>query len=278
MIISKRLIPFSFSTIPYTIISIGNLRTEVYLVLLSIIQGIFKTKLNMSELAIEAKAGNEEVMNDLLFVSIPFMKKTASFICKRPIDEHDEEFSVTILGFHEAVMAFNPQESASFQTFAHLIIRRRLVDYIRKETSRKEQLLTLDFYEEDSSEQHFLFNEKSMDTYQEKQRSVSRKEEILLYSELLAQYNLSFEDLTKSSPKHVDARKTAFQIAQIVAEQKEFYNYLLKNKKLPLKEIENLVDVSRKTLERQRKYIIAVVLLLNSDLNFMKDYVKGEII
>ncbi len=109
--------------------------------LLSIIQGIFKPKSNMTELAIKAKAGNEEVMNDLLFASKPFMKKTASFICKRPIDEHDEEFSVTILGFHEAVMAFNPEENASFQTFAHLIIKRRLIDFIRKEACSKRAII-----------------------------------------------------------------------------------------------------------------------------------------
>ncbi len=246
--------------------------------LLSFISGIFKSKMNITDLAIEAKAGNEEVMRDLLFSSKPFMKKTASFICKRPIDEHDEEFSVTLLGFHEAVMDFNPKEHASFQTFAHLIIKRRLIDYIRKESRRKEQLLSIDSKDDDSSEQHFLFNESSIQTYQEKERSDSRKEEIKSYSDLLRQYNLSFEDLTKSSPKHADARKTAFHIAQIIAGNEELYDHLVKNKKLPLKEIESLVEVSRKTLDRQRKYIIAVVLLLNSDLNYLKDYVKGEII
>ncbi|SOC37386.1 RNA polymerase sigma-I factor [Ureibacillus acetophenoni] len=246
--------------------------------LLSIIQGLFKPKLNITELAKKAKAGNEEVMNDLLSFSKPFMKKTASYICKRPIDEHDEEYSITILGFHEAVMSFNPEENASFQTFAHLIIKRRLIDYIRKETARKDQLLSLEPNEDDSSEQHFLFNEKSIYTYEEKQRSATRKEELLIYRELLSGFNLSFEDLTKTSPKHVDARKTAFHIAQIVADHEEFYNYLLKNKRLPLKEIESLVEVSRKTLERHRKYIIAVVLLLNSDFIYLKDYVKGEII
>ncbi|MFY3792045.1 RNA polymerase sigma-I factor [Ureibacillus sp. MALMAid1270] len=245
---------------------------------LSIIQGLFKSKLNMNELAIEAKTGNEEVMNDLLFVSIPFMKKTASFICKRPIDEHDEEFSVTILGFHEAIMNYNPEEDTSFQTFAHLIIKRRLIDFIRKEASKKEELLTLEPIGEESSEQHYLFNEKSVHTYQESQRAASRKEELSLYSGLLKQFNLSFEDLSNSSPKHADARKNAIHIAQIVAEHEEFYEYLMANKKLPIKEIESLVEVSRKTIERNRKYIIAVVLLLNSDFMYLKDYVKGEII
>ncbi|HWL23477.1 MAG TPA: RNA polymerase sigma-I factor [Ureibacillus sp.] len=246
--------------------------------LLSVIQGLFRPKVNMTELALEAKAGNEEVLNDLLFASSSFIKKTASFICKRPIDEHDEEYSIAIMGFHEAVMAYKPEENASIQTLAHLIIKRRLIDYIRKESSRKEQLFTFEQNEAESSEQHYLLNEKSIHTYYEKQKNASRKEELSLFSALLAQFNLSFEDLTKSSPKHVDTRKTAFQIAQIVADHNDLYDYLVTNKKLPIKEIESLVEVSRKTIERQRKYIIAVVLLLNSDFNYLKDYVKGEII
>nr|WP_106778940.1 RNA polymerase sigma-I factor [Lysinibacillus timonensis] len=246
--------------------------------LLSIIQGLFKPKLNMAELAIKAKAGNEEVMNDLLFASTSFMKKTASFICKRPIDEQDEEFSIAMNGFHEAVQAYEPEENASFETFAHLIIKRRLIDFMRKEVARNKNLFLLQSNDKESTEHHSLFDERSIHTYEENKQSTFRKEEISLYSALLMNYNLSFEDLIKSSPKHKDARKTAFQIAQIVAENEDFYQYLVNNKKLPLKEIETLVEVSRKTLERQRKYIIAVVLLLNSDFMYLKDYVKGEII
>lgn len=246
--------------------------------LLSIIQGIFKTKTNISELAKRAKAGNEEVMNDLLFASTPFLKKTATFVCKRAIDEHDEEFSIALDGFHEAIIAFDPTETASFQTFAHLIIKRRLIDYIRKETARTEKWVLLEPDPEQSSGQHFILDEKSIHTYTEKQQSASRKEELLHYKKLLKEFNLTFEELTKSSPKHSDARKTAFQIAQIVADSKELYQYLLDNKRLPLKQLESLVDVSRKTIERHRKYIIAVVLLLNSDFIFIKDYVRGEII
>lgn len=246
--------------------------------LLAIIQGIFKRKPNMSELAQKAKAGNKEVLNDLLFVGTPFMKKTASFVCKRAIDEHDEEFSVAMSGFHEAILAFDAAENASFQTFAHLIIKRRLVDFIRKERTRKEKQLLLEPSHDESSSQHFLFDEKSIYTYSEKQRSASRKDELLRYNELLSEFNLSLNELIKASPKHVDARKTAFHIAQIIADSEELYDYLMKNKKLPMKEIESLVDVSRKTVERHRKYIIAVVLLLNSDFIYIKDYVKGEII
>ncbi|WP_144511958.1 RNA polymerase sigma-I factor [Bacillus sp. FJAT-22090] len=250
--------------------------------LLSIIYGVFKTKTNpsWSELASKAKAGDEEVLNDLLFAYTPFMKKTASFICKRSIDEHDEEFSIAMNAFHEAVMAFDADQNASLQTFAHLIIKRRIVDYIRKEASRKEKVLLLQPIKEEEalSEQHFLLYEQSVRTYTEEQLTIARREELQRYSEKLSIYNLSFAELTKSAPKHADTRKTAFQLAQIIASSEEFYNYLITNKKLPMKEIEALVEVSRKTLERHRKYIIAVILLLNSDFIYIKDYVKGEII
>ncbi|MDI2587719.1 RNA polymerase sigma-I factor [Psychrobacillus sp. NEAU-3TGS] len=249
--------------------------------LLSIIQGLFKTKTKqtMNELAHKAKAGDEEVLSDLLFAFTPFIKKTASFICKRPIDEHDEEFSVAMNGFHEAVMAFDSSKDASIQTFAHLIIKRRMIDFIRKEAARNEKELFMQANEEAAtSEQHFLLDKQSIHTYIEEQRIATRREELIRYRELLATFNLSFDELTKVAPKHADARKTAFQIAQIVAETEEFYEHLMKTKQLPLKEIEAIVEVSRKTLERHRKYMIAVVLLLNSDFVYIKEYVKGEII
>jgi RNA polymerase sigma factor len=36
-----------------------------------------------------------------------------------------------------------------------------------------------------------------------------------------------------------------------------------------------MVDVSRKTIERNRKYIIAIALIMTGDYVYMKDYIKG---
>ncbi|HEX5564243.1 MAG TPA: RNA polymerase sigma-I factor, partial [Sporosarcina sp.] len=84
--------------------------------LLSIIQGIFNKKKSdtaLNELVWKAKSGDEKVMNDLLIAFTPFMKKTASFVWDRFIDESDEEFSVAMVGFHEAVLKYKPEENAS---------------------------------------------------------------------------------------------------------------------------------------------------------------------
>lgn len=249
--------------------------------LLSIIQGIFNKKKSdtaLNELVWKAKTGDEKVMNDLLIAFTPFMKKTASFVCNRFIDESDEEFSIAIVGFHEAVLKYNPEENASLQTFAHLIMKRRLIDHIRKEAVRNTNIFLSIDDEEGENDRNYAFDESSIFAYSEERQAEERREEMVEYGRLLQGFGLSFNELAEVSPKHADSRKTAFQIAQIIAETPEFSNYLLENKKLPIKQLEDIVEVSRKTIERHRKYIIAVTLLLTNDFTYIKEYVKGELI
>jgi len=247
--------------------------------LLSIIQGIFNKKSDtaLNELVWKAKIGDEKVMNDLLIAFNPFMKKTASFVCNRFIDESDEEFSVALVGFHEAVLKYDPKEKSSLTTFAHLIMKRRLIDHIRKEAVRNANVL-LSIDDENVNSREYAFDESSIYSYSEERRAKERREEMAEYSRLLDEYGLSFRELAAISPKHADSRKTAFQIAQIIAETPEFYKHLTENKRLPMKQLEDIIEVSRKTIERNRKYIIAVTLLLNHDFTYIKEYVKGELI
>lgn len=74
--------------------------------LLSVIQGVFNKKSDtaLNELVLKAKKGDEKVMNELLVAYTPFMKKTASFVCKRFISERDDEFSVALNGLYEAIL------------------------------------------------------------------------------------------------------------------------------------------------------------------------------
>lgn len=248
--------------------------------LLTIIQGIFNKKSDtaLTELVWKAKTGDEKVMNELLIAFTPFMKKTASFVCDRFIDESDEEFSIAMVGFHEAVLIYDPEEKASLTTFAHLIMKRRLIDHIRKEAVRNANVLLSIDDDGDAMAHEYAFDKSSIFTYSEERQASERREEMAEYSRLLAEYGLSFRELAAVSPKHADSRKTAFQIAQIIAETPEFYEHLMENKRLPIKQLEHIVEVSRKTIERHRKYIIAVTLLLNHNFTYLKEYVKGELI
>ncbi|MBB4823495.1 RNA polymerase sigma factor [Sporosarcina luteola] len=250
---------------------------------LALIQGFHRKKTDhtLHKLVWKAKRGDEEVMNDLLSTYTPFMKKTASFICNRHIDEHDDEFSIAMNAFHEAILKFETTHYASLTTFAHLIMKRRLIDFIRKETANNSPVIYVDESKNSdpyAHEQHPILNRISIQQHTEDHRSRERKDEIKRYNEVLNKYGLSFDELSRTSPKHADARRTAIQIAQIVAETSTFYESVIQKKRLPIKELEGLVGVSRKTIERQRKYILAIVLLLKGDFTYIQEYIKGDVI
>lgn len=224
----------------------------------------------------QAQQGDEEALNDLLASHMPFVKKTAAQVCKRFIDEHQDEYSIALSAFHEAIRQYRPGHDASFLTFAHMVIRRRVIDHIRKESKRLE--FSHDFTASPNDDHHsHVGDSASTDQYTAEQQNDKRREEIIRFEQLLVNYGLSFQMLVKISPSHEDARRNAMQIAQLVAETDDYKQYLLDKKKLPVKQIEDMVHVSRKTIERNRKYIIAMALLWMSDLHYLKDYLKERL-
>lgn len=247
--------------------------------LLSVITGYFErnNKKDADTLALLAQSGDPQAMDHLLLSYAPFMKKTAGQVCKRFISDQDDEYSVALSAFHEAIKGFNQEKNASFLTFAHMVIRRRIIDFIRKESTRNE--FPHDFQElnEDDSTRSTVDASASVKDYADKQQDIERRQEIADYGKMLNEFGMTFQDLVKASPTHEDSRITAMQIAQLVAETDEYWQYMQTKKKLPVKEIERLVEVSRKTIERNRKYIIAVAILLMSDLHYLKDYLKERL-
>lgn len=251
---------------------------EVNGMLLAALGGFFNKgeKPDAEMMALQAQNGDRQALEDLLISYSPFLKKTAAQVCKRFIDHHDDEYSIALSAFHEAVEGFDKEKNASFLTFAHMVIRRRVIDFIRKENRRTE--VSRDFSGNKSDEEADRTEANaSLNHYAEQLHAEKRREEISQFENVLKEFDLSFQLLVKVSPAHEDARVTAIQIAQLVAETEDYKEFLLAKKKLPVKEIEQLVEVSRKTIERNRKYIIAVALLLMSDLHYLKDYLKERL-
>ncbi|MGI2327386.1 RNA polymerase sigma-I factor [Planococcus sp. YIM B11945] len=247
--------------------------------LLSAITGLFGRKEQSAAevLALQAQQGDEEALSDLLKSYGPFMKKTAAQVCKRFIDDHDDEYSIALAAFHEAIQSYEEEKNASFLAFAHMVIRRRIIDFIRKESVRKEYSHDFNSRSDEEETANWIEDKRAFEQYTIQQQTEKRREEIGRYESLLIEYGLSYRILADVSPSHEDARRMAVQIAQLVAETEDYKEFLIHKKKLPIKEIEQLVNVSRKTIERNRKYIIAVTLLLISDLHYLKDYLKERL-
>ncbi|MED4203439.1 RNA polymerase sigma factor SigI [Neobacillus mesonae] len=235
-----------------------------------------KKKPTIEETVALIQAGDNSLLNELIEAYKPFIAKTVSSVCKRYIYETDDEFSIGLIAFNEAIEKYSPERGSSLLNFSEIIIKRRVIDYIRKQT--KNQHISIDLTNntiEEEASGNAIVNELSLEEYQKKNDEELRKEEVLQFQNLLAAFDLSLSDLVENSPKHSDARINAIMVAKKLVDDQELKELLLAKKRLPIKQLEKKVDVSRKTIERNRKYIIAIALILSGDYLYLQDYIKG---
>lgn len=222
----------------------------------------------------EIQQGNQTLRNQLIQQYKPFIIKTVSNVCKRFIREEDDELSIGLIAFDEAIEKYKPHKGGSFISFAELLIKRRLIDYIRKEARVRDVVLHTD-EDDENAVQTYLDTKLSIDEFYKQIEQEQRREEILHYQQVLKEFGIHFHDLVKQSPKHRDARINAINVAKLVVDDEELLKQLFQKKQLPIKQLEIMAEVSRKTIERNRKYIIAVAIILAGDYVYLKDYIKG---
>ncbi|MBT2690421.1 RNA polymerase sigma factor SigI [Bacillus sp. ISL-47] len=235
-----------------------------------------KRKRTLEETVELIQQGDTVLHNELIESYKPFIAKTVSSVCKRYIHESDDEFSIGLIAFNEAIQKYSQDKGSSLISFSEVLIKRRVIDYIRKQS--KYQNLSFNGganLDEDETAGSTIEDELSIEDFRKKTDEELRREEILQFTQILQQFDLSFADLIEQSPKHADARKNAMAVAGILVENDELKTILLEKKRLPIKQLEGYVSLSRKTIERNRKYIIAISLILAGDYVYLKDYIKG---
>lgn len=228
-------------------------------------------------MALEAQAGNDLMRETLLKNYTPFILNVASSACNRYLKMgEDDEASIGLLAFNEAIDKYSPDKGAKFLTFAEVVIKRRLTDFYRKESRFTSKVIPFNAYQGDDEKglNNSLEVEHANNAFQIQQEAMDKKQEIIQFSQILSDFNISLTELVKISPKHLDARQRAYKVAKLIVSKRDLVQYFWEKKSLPLKLIEKEVDVSRKTLERQRKYIIALILVLQGNFDHIKSYIK----
>jgi RNA polymerase sigma factor len=232
---------------------------------------------NLDKLLVLAKQGEKQAREDILRQYTPLALRVGSQVSGRYLQVgRDEEVSVGLLALNEAIDRFDAERGASFISFAEMVIKRRLIDFYRRQKGRGEVPLSeLESEDDEGNVLQSVEQREAIDRWGQQQEAEDRKAEIVRYAKRLAEYGIKFSELTEISPKHEDARERALEAARLVARNPLFAQHMQGKKELPLKQLEEQVGVSRKTLERQRKYIIAVALVMLEDFYHLRQYIAG---
>lgn len=246
--------------------------------LLSLSGGVIPSSVPAAENLLKlARGGDGEARENLIRQYTPLVLRVGSQVSGHYMQiGRDEEVSVGLVALNEAIDRFDAERGASFATFAEMVIKRRLIDFYRRQKGRGEiPLSELEAEDREGNPLLSVEQREAMDRYSLEREAEDRKHEILRYAKRLSDFGICFSELVEICPKHEDARERALEAARLVARNPVLAQHLQGKRELPLKYLEQQVGVSRKTLERQRKYIIAAALILLEDFYHLKQYIAG---
>ena len=229
-----------------------------------------------ADLVAAAQAGDREARDLVLAQFRGLVLRVGARVCGRYLRVgRDDEVSVGLLALNEAIDRYRGEVGASFPAFAEMVVRRRLIDHFRREAGRREvPRSALEREDEEGGRWDAAEWEEAQDIDRARREAEDRRAEIAEFAALLRPYGVTLRDLAAQSPQHADARSRAVAVARRLAENPEWVEHLRRKKALPLRELEAVPDlgVSRKTLERQRKFIIAVAVILMERLPALREY------
>lgn len=228
----------------------------------------------LEDLIIRVQKGDKQLQNQLLISYQPFIARAVSAVCKRYIEpKSDDEYSIGLFAFNEAILKYKSGCGSSFLSFANLVVKRKIIDYIRQTNKYPNTLSFNEVFEEEEMENPFEVT-AVCERYRKEQDELLRREELKDFAIKLKAFKLSLTSLQKVAPKHRDARESAIRNARILFEDQVLHAYVCKKKRLPIQALSKKVAVSKKTLERNRKFMLGVFIVLNGDYLYLKDYLK----
>lgn len=211
------------------------------------------------ELLSRAKSGDDVARNQFIEINKPFIYKYTCAVCKRLLSwQNDDELSIALMAFNSSIDSFL---DGDFEAYSKMVIKSRLIDFFRK---NKRNEIPIEEYCITGLLQYSCNIDEKLD----------RAAQIEIFKETLKKFNINMLDLVKNSPKHKDTRQNLLKLALNISRQDDIIKILFKKRLLPIKEIINSSNVSRKFVEEWRRYIIALVIIFNDKrLESLRDFI-----
>ena len=228
--------------------------------------------LETNELAVKA-ATDTGCREQLIHENEQNILRTASILCKRYISRSDDEWSVALGAFSRAVDLYDVSKG-DFLPFSKMVIKRSLVDYYRGNKKSAQEIAVSPYILEGNDGEDPVSEEVSHAVARSSERASdgSLAQAITAANQMLEEYGFRFMDLTSCSPKQDRSREDCAAVIRCALADRGLIEKLKRTRKLPVREISAASGISRKTVDRYRKYLIMAVLILDGDYPHLSGY------
>lgn len=204
----------------------------------------------------------------LILEYLPFIKKRTSNVRINGMD-YEDCLSIATLVFMDCIRQYT-QGKGSFLAYAGRCIQNRFIDLWRK--GNKQEILLPSDTEEDN-EASSQEDQLAMAQYSRRLEKEALAEEIDLFTDEITDYGITIAELARVSPRQDRARKQCFLLAEEVVRDSSLRTEFISAHRLPQKELAHRMGISVKTIEKHRKYLVSLCVLLSGDYPLMKSYI-----
>jgi len=167
-----------------------------------------------------------------------------------------------MLGFIQSVKTYN-EDKGAFIPYAQTVIRNRLINAAKKEAAIQKQNGEMDIqWEYETAERRYT-------------EFTARKEAQTEIGELngaFGRWGFTWRDLVKNCPRQSRSRNSCHQIVRVLLAEKPLLDEMLRTNKLPIQRLSALSGYSEKTLEKYRRYISALVIIVEGDYPYVRSF------
>lgn len=201
---------------------------------------------------------------------LPFIRSETAKYLRRPALQEDDELSVATMAFHEAVLAYQRHRGA-FLKFAARAIRSRLIDHFRAERRHRGHLSLQETGEEDDRTLAETLDVGTDPIGAHTERTAARQE-IGHFSLTLSKFGLSLTDIADNCPKQARTRAACRRCLEYARQNPAVLAAVERTGRLPVTELAAEANVERKTLERHRSYILALLLAYTNGFEIIRGH------
>jgi RNA polymerase sigma factor len=216
---------------------------------------------------LELARTDKRALNTLIREYMPFIKKCVSSVFFEGQSKADN-LTDAMLAFARSVQAYRPEQGAFIQ-YAATVIRNRLIDNARKELAVHKSLFSLSAKVD---EQDIEFEAGiSLQAFDRAEEEKNLRLEIEAVNDEFSAWGFSWATLLKKCPKQERSRAVCQRIAQAVQDSPALLADTLRTRQLPVTRLAE--TFLRKTLDKYRQYIAALIILSQGDYPFVYSFV-----
>ena len=218
---------------------------------------------------VAAAKGDSLAADELVRRFLPFIRSETAKVIRRGVSDSDDELSVAMMAFHEAVLAYERLRGA-FLPFAARAIRSRIIDFHRREQRHRGQLSLHEKNEDDRELADTLA--VGTDPISERTDRTAARQEIAHFALGLSEFGLSLTDIADNCPKQARTLSACHRALDYARGNPELLEQTVRTKKLPITSLAAGAGVERKTLERHRKYMMALLLAYTNGFEIIRGH------